>query len=168
MIDCYGSRAQQAFAAAEELERVSNRTQEGLLNQILTRVNDAVLVTKGTRSILPNALAASRLRWLQQLGARLVTMMSRIQNMTSNTYNTVISMNANVTWLCSQVLLLEAPIVLIDSHGDRMPVHLKAISSWDAFDALIEVSIAPDAFLISLAGWSNQRHRRVLYLQVLL
>ncbi|KAL9083194.1 MAG: hypothetical protein Q9159_005916 [Coniocarpon cinnabarinum] len=138
-IEMHGSKTHQALAAAEEVRKASDQTQEGLLNLILTRVNNAVSISEDTSNILQQTVSISRIRWLQQLGSKLMDMMTNIQTSTLNICANVRSLNDRMSELCSQVLLMEAPIVLIDSHGRRMPMHLQFINSWEAFDAVMEV-----------------------------
>ena len=138
-IDFYGSETKQALAAAEELERASNRTQEGLLQQILTRVDKAVFVSKNTHLALQKALSLTRLSWLRHLGSELMAMMAKVQSITFKTYATVLSLNDKVTWLSSQTILLQEPCILTDALGRPSPLHVQFINCWDALDAVLEI-----------------------------
>ena len=139
MIHLHGSQTQQAFAAAGELERASNRTQEGLLRQILIRVDKAVFLSGKTNLALQKALSLTRLSWLRQWGSEVMAMMAKVQSVTFKTYTTVLSLNEKLTWLSSQVLLLHGTCTLIDALGRLSPLQVQFVDCWDALDAVLEV-----------------------------
>lgn len=96
-------------------------------------------ISKQARDILYENIYVSHLQWLKQLGRRLTTIMFQLQSFAFKTYSVVLAINRKLEWLCNECLLLDSPMILTDSLGRRLPIHLQFINSWDAFDAAMEV-----------------------------
>jgi hypothetical protein len=76
--------------------------------------------------------------WLRQLGSELKGLLHRSIAINIATYQAV---TRSQTPLPSRLErgLIEAPVILEDAIGRIAPVHLQFVTSWDAFDAVLEI-----------------------------
>ena len=160
MLGCCDERAQQVAEAANKSNKTSSGVQEGLLNQLLTRVNETVSLSTCANATMRKASSLIRggpIRSLQRLCSILVTMVSRLQEMSFETYEVTLSIRSQLSCLTAQCLLNEKPSILVDSLGRRTPIPLQFVNSWAAFEAVLEVR------------FENQHgHRKVLDRQYVL
>ncbi|KAL9093114.1 MAG: hypothetical protein Q9159_000473 [Coniocarpon cinnabarinum] len=158
MVDCHGTKTQENSAAANALARAFHKEQGGLLSKVVTRLNGLVSMSEDTRRLTQQVLALCRIDRLQAFGSKLIVMMTSVQAATFQTYTSVLSINAKMSWLRSEVLLMDAPLLLTDPLGRRMPIHLQFITSWKAFYAVLGVRYSfPQIRFRNLPG-----HRKVI------
>jgi hypothetical protein len=119
--------------------------QESNLNKhqtILIAINDRLddtnrLISSGN-SVTNKLADALRLDWLRQLGTELKGYMRRIIAMNVATYHAVISIQSALPGRLERGLI-EEPFILEDAVGRIAPVHLQFVTSWDAFNAVLEI-----------------------------
>ncbi|PVI02417.1 hypothetical protein DM02DRAFT_487375, partial [Periconia macrospinosa] len=95
------------------------------------------LITSGN-SISSKIADAVRLDWLRQLGSELKGFMRRIMAMNIATYHAVLSIQSALPSYRERGLI-EEPFILEDPIGRVAPVHLQFVTSWDAFNAVLEI-----------------------------
>jgi len=108
----------------------------------LITINDRLeetnrLITSGN-SVTAKIADALRFDWLQKLGIELKQYMRRIIAMNIATYHAVISIQSALPNHLERGLI-EEPFVLEDAIGRIAPVHLQFVTSWDAFNAVLQI-----------------------------
>jgi hypothetical protein len=79
-----------------------------------------------------------RLEWLKQLSGELKSLMVGVFVTNVSTYRAVLALQACLPSRLERVLIQE-PFILEDAIGRIFPVHLQFVSSWEAFDAVLEL-----------------------------
>ncbi|KAF2445023.1 hypothetical protein P171DRAFT_514070 [Karstenula rhodostoma CBS 690.94] len=117
-------------------QRISS--QQALLLDVRGRIDNATQhITQGNISISKIA-DALRLDWLRQLGTDLKSLMHKVIATNIATYHAIVSIQ---TVLSSRLerTLIEEPFILEDPIGRIAPVHLQFVTSWEAFNAVLEL-----------------------------
>ena len=127
-------RLDQARDQADE----KNNQQNVTLLTIQTRLEDANRQIESGNSILGKVTDALRLDWLRQLGSDLKALMRRAIATNIATYQAVLSIQAILPSRLERTMI-EEPFILEDPIGRIAPVHLQFVTSWDAFNAVLEV-----------------------------
>ncbi|CAD6575091.1 MAG: hypothetical protein ASARMPRED_007053 [Alectoria sarmentosa] len=83
-------------------------------------------------------LTASVLNWIHQLGRELKAFMRKIFAMNVATYNAIMDMRGQLPSHLERSLFQE-PFILEDGIGRIAPVHMQFITSWEAFDSVLEM-----------------------------
>ncbi|ORX97798.1 hypothetical protein BCR34DRAFT_456510, partial [Clohesyomyces aquaticus] len=138
-LDALCQTARRAVDRCKELQNEASLTrQNAVLLTIQERVEDNNrLITVGD-SVTNKIADALRLDWLRQLGTELKGFMRRIIAMNIATYHAVVSIQSALpSWL--ERGLIEEPFILEDAIGRVAPVHLQFVTSWDAFNAILEI-----------------------------
>ena len=117
----------------------SDQTQQGLLEEVLSRIDSSIQISTSTNRTLQRALVFPRLKSIRQLGTTLMAMMLRIQKTTFKTYHTILSIQSQVCSLTAQCRLIETPSLLVDALGRRTPISPQFIDSWAAFEAVLKI-----------------------------
>jgi hypothetical protein len=113
-------------------------SQQALLLDVRDRINNATQhITNGNMSMSKIA-DALRLDWLRQLGTDLKSLMHKVIATNIATYHAIVSIQ---TVLSSRLerTLIEEPFILEDPIGRMAPVHLQFVTSWEAFNAVLEI-----------------------------
>jgi hypothetical protein len=84
------------------------------------------------------AKATERLEWVKQLGLQLRTLIYGVMAGNFRIYKEVIAVQKMLTGHISRSLA-EDPFILEDAIGRIAPVHLRFITSWDAFEAVLQL-----------------------------
>lgn len=79
-----------------------------------------------------------RLEWLKKLSTELKSLMAGVFVTNVAVYRAVLALQACLPSRLERVLIQE-PFILEDAIGRISPVHLQFISSWEAFDAVLEL-----------------------------
>lgn len=103
----------------DQLEKNNQLTQTG--NEISTRISSVL-----------------KLEWFRQLGEELKNFMRRIFIMNIATYRAVIDIQSGLPSQLERSLYQE-PFILEDAIGRVAPVHMQFVSSWEAFDSVLDL-----------------------------
>lgn len=131
--DDIGSHVTKSEQRMQSCQEVQDRT----LVEVRTRLTENnQLISAG------NTLAdrmSERLDWIRKLGSDLRSFMVRIIAGNLAIYQEVIAIRKSIGALHRP--LNEDPFILEDALGRIAPVHLRFITSWDAFDAVMELRL---------------------------
>lgn len=116
----------------------SAECQQKLLEEVKTRLDDVQKQTERCSTNSTKIMETLRLGWVQQLGRELKTFMRNIFLTNIAIYNAVIDIRGRLPGHLEKCLYQE-PFILEDSIGRIAPVHMQFISSWNAFDAVLEL-----------------------------
>ena len=109
-----------------------------VLLSIHERLEDTNRFITSSNSVTSKIADTLRLDWLRQLGTELKGFLRRIIAMNIATYHAVISIQAALPSRLERGLI-EEPFILEDAIGRIAPVHLQFVTSWDAFNAVLEI-----------------------------
>jgi hypothetical protein len=128
----------------EHIVSIQQRNESSLTKQdtallaISNRLEDTNRSINAGNAIASKMADALRLDWLRQLGAELKGFMRRIIAMNIATYHAVISIQSSLPGRLERCLA-EEPFILEDAFGRVAPVHLQFVTSWEAFNAVLEI-----------------------------
>jgi hypothetical protein len=105
------------------------------LRDRMENANDGI---NAGNSVLGKISEALRIDWLRQLGSELKGLLYRSIAINIATYQVVIR-NQTPLPIRLERGLIEEPVILEDAIGRIAPVHLQFVTSWDAFDAVLEI-----------------------------
>jgi uncharacterized Zn finger protein (UPF0148 family) len=122
----------------EQRNQAANTSQHVMLCTLRDRIEIANDGINAGNSVLGKLSEALRMDWLRQLGSELKGLLHRSIAINIATYQAVIR---SQTPLPSRLErgLIEEPVILEDAIGRIAPVHLQFVTSWDAFDAVLEI-----------------------------
>ena len=112
--------------------------QDATLLAISNRLEDTNRLITDGNTVTSKIADALRLDWLRQLGTELKGFMRRIISMNIATYHAVISIQSSLPGRLERSLI-EEPFILEDAIGRVAPVHLQFVTSWEAFNAVLEL-----------------------------
>ena len=115
----------------------SAKDQKRLLEDVKSRLDDVQKQTESINSTSSKVLEALRLDWIRQLGQELKNFMRKIVLTNVAIYQAVTEIRSQLPSRLERCLYQE-PFLLEDAIGRIAPVHMQFISSWDAFDAVLE------------------------------
>lgn len=122
----------------QQQNRSNMDKQAAVLLSIQERLdNTNHLITAGN-TVTSKIADALRLDWLRQLGSELKGFMRRIIAMNIATYHAVISIQTALPNHLERGLI-EEPFILEDAIGRIAPVHLQFVTSWEAFNAVLQI-----------------------------
>jgi hypothetical protein len=109
-----------------------------MLSTLRDRIEDANEGINAGNSILGKLSDVLRMDWLRQLGAELKGLLYQSIAINIATYQAIVS---NQTSLPSRLErgLIDDPVILEDAIGRMAPMHLQFITSWEAFNAILEI-----------------------------
>ncbi|KAJ4305461.1 hypothetical protein N0V90_000992 [Kalmusia sp. IMI 367209] len=112
--------------------------QHALLLEVKDRISNATQQITNGNTALSKITDALRLDWLRQLGSDLKSLLRKVIATNIVTYHAIVSIQ---TVLSSRLerTLIEEPFILEDPIGRIAPVHLQFVTSWDAFNAVLEI-----------------------------
>jgi hypothetical protein len=116
----------------------SDRRRDTTLNDIQKRIEEANQGIDTSNNMLTKVSGALRMDWLRQLGSELTALMRRAFAINIATYHAVINIQKVFPSRLERGLL-EEPFILEDPIGRIAPVHLQFVTSWDAFNAILEI-----------------------------
>ncbi|KAF2274241.1 uncharacterized protein EI97DRAFT_435336 [Westerdykella ornata] len=118
--------------------RAHDAKQDTTLLAIDQKVSQNNRIVQQNLSMTSSIAQALRLSWLRHLPAELKTLMSRIVTMHMETYQAILRIHSLLLSGAPEKSLIEEPFILEDAIGRVAPVHLQFITSWDAFEAVLE------------------------------
>ncbi|KAH3987371.1 hypothetical protein HBH70_009260 [Parastagonospora nodorum] len=138
LLDLSRKEINKRLEQANERHNLANSSHQALLCDIQGRIEDANRGIDTNNSILGKVTDALRLDWLRQLGSELKGLLHRSIAINLATYQAVISNQVSLPSRLERGLI-EEPVILEDALGRIAPVHLQFVTSWDAFDAILEI-----------------------------
>ncbi|KAH5540271.1 hypothetical protein HBI27_106670 [Parastagonospora nodorum] len=138
LMNITGRNMRDHMTSIKQLDESNARKQDAILKSINDRLDDTNRLIACGSLVTANIAEALRLDWLRQLGTELKVFMRRIIAMNIATYHAVISIQAALPSRLERSLI-EEPFVLEDAIGRIAPVHLQFVTSWDAFNAVLEI-----------------------------
>lgn len=109
-----------------------------LIIEVREQLRESNRLISASTHIAKNIAENLRLEWFRQLGSDLKLMTQRIFTMNVATYNALLAIKSGFPSHLERSLIQE-PFILEDAIGRISPVHLQFISSWEAFDAVLEL-----------------------------
>ncbi|CAN9225294.1 unnamed protein product [Alternaria alternata] len=89
-------------------------------------------------SVLGKLSETLKLDWLRQLGSELVGLMRSAMMVNFATYSAVIRLQNALPGHLERALI-DDPVILEDPIGHCVPVHLQFVTSWEAFNSVLEI-----------------------------
>lgn len=123
---------------AEHKSQDSVNKQNTLLAEVNDRLKENTKLILAGIAISKKVASALRLQWFCQLGLELKDFMRRIFALNVATYQAVISIQRGLPSHLERTLIQE-PFILDDAIGRIAPVHMQFITSWEAFDSVLEL-----------------------------
>jgi hypothetical protein len=120
--------------SSTKTERFLTR-QDTTLKNIQDRLETSRRLISTSNTILSNM--SEHLEWIKKLGSDLTAFTARIMAKNVAIYKEVLAIRTTLTQISRP--LAEDPIILEDALGRIAPVHLRFITSWEAFDAVMEL-----------------------------
>jgi hypothetical protein len=115
-----------------------SRSQSALILEVrgrLREINSLIATAKTTTEKVADSI---ELGWLRRRGSELKLLMQRIFAINVATYKAVLVLQAVLPSHLER-LLIQEPFILEDAIGRISPLHMKFISSWEAFDSVLEI-----------------------------
>jgi hypothetical protein len=112
--------------------------QNVLLRDIQARLDENTHLLKSSNSYTESLAGALKLDWLRTLGSELKGLMGRILVMNFAIFRAVLEIRASLPSHLERSLIHE-PFLLEDAIGRIAPVHMQFITSWEAFDSVLDV-----------------------------
>ena len=122
----------------ETEDQQASTEQTKLLHEINSRLQNKDLTISSQDATAVSTVESQRRRWLTQLSTELKGFMQRIFRLNVKTYASVLRIESIITSHLEKTLLQE-PFILEDAIGRLAPVHMQFITSWEAFDAVLEL-----------------------------
>jgi hypothetical protein len=137
-MDINGRNIRDQMTTATQQNESNLNKQDAILKSINDRLENANLLITAGNSVTAKLTDALRLDWLRKLGTELKGYMHRIIAMNIATYHAVISIQSALPGRLERGLI-EEPFILEDAIGRIAPVHLQFVTSWDAFNAVLQI-----------------------------
>ena len=118
--------------------KASSDAQQLLLQEIKEKLDENSHQVRSVSTVTAKFSESLRLGWIRQLGEELKGWMMKIYSVHIATYNAVIDIRGRLPGHLERVLYQE-PFILEDGIGRIAPVHMQFISSWEAFDSVLEL-----------------------------
>ena len=124
--------------------RLYTRIEEGQREQILLLNNISSQVRENNKQIRAGNTAISRLvgsvniEWFRSLNVDIKRLLQNIFLTVSTTYEVILNIQRRLPSHLER-RLYQAPFELEDAHNRIRPVHMDCITSWEEFDAWLEV-----------------------------
>ena len=112
--------------------------QKSLLSEVREHLSDNSKLVSAARDISGKVLDALRLEWFQRFAQELKSFMRNIFFVNVATYKAIKAVQQGLPNLLERTLYQE-PFILEDAMGRIAPVHMQFISSWEAFDSVLEL-----------------------------
>ena len=116
----------------------SSKEQQRLLEDVKNKLEENNQQIRAGNANIQKLSAVLRLDWVRQLGNDLKTFMRKICVMHMATYKAILDIRGCLPSHLERSLYQE-PFILEDAIGRIAPVHMQFISSWEAFDSVLEL-----------------------------
>ena len=116
----------------------ASKEQELLLKDVKDKLEESNKQIRAGNAVTLKIAEALRLDWIRQLGNDLKTFMRKIVVMNIATYKAIMDIRRCLPSHLERSLYQE-PFILEDAIGRIAPVHMQFISSWQAFDSVLEL-----------------------------
>lgn len=116
----------------------SSKKQQLLLEDVNGKLEENNKQVRAANAVTLRILEALRLDWIRQLGNELKSLMRKIYIINVATYKAIIDIRRCLPSHLERSLYQE-PFILEDAMGRIAPVHMQFISSWEAFDCVLEL-----------------------------
>ncbi len=116
----------------------ASKEQELLLKDVKDKLEESNKQIRAGNAVTLKISEALRLDWIRQLGNDLKTFMRKIFVMNIATYKAIMDIRRCLPSHLERSLYQE-PFILEDAIGRIAPVHMQFISSWQAFDSVLEL-----------------------------
>ena len=126
------------LADSDAKARASFEEQHLLLEELKDQLDENNRQIRAGNAVTTKISEALRLDWIRQLGHELKGWMQKIFFQNIATYNAVIDIRGRLPSRLERGLYQE-PFILEDGIGRIAPVHMQFISSWEAFDSVLEL-----------------------------
>lgn len=123
---------------SEGKAEISFKDQKFLLEELKDQLNENNEQIKAGNAVTLKISETLRLNWIRQLGQDLKNFMQRVFVMNVATYNAVKEIEGRLPSQLERSMYQE-PFILEDSIGRIAPVHMQFITSWEAFDSVLEL-----------------------------
>ena len=109
-------------------------SQDAALQEIRSRLDENE--KQVTRSHCLSSKLTERVEWIKHLGCELRSLIQQVIRVSFRNYRLLVRIDKAVTaGICRP--MTEEPIIFEDALGRIAPIHLRFISSWEAFDAIL-------------------------------
>jgi hypothetical protein len=115
-----------------------SETQDALIVEVRDRLKENNSLISIGNTVTTKIADTLRLDWFRKLGSELKSLMERIFTTNVAIYKAVVSLQAGLPSYLERSMIQE-PFILEDAIGRMSPVHMQFISSWEAFDAVLEL-----------------------------
>jgi hypothetical protein len=115
-----------------------SETQDALIVEVRDRLKENNSLISIGNTVTTKIADTLRLDWFRKLGSELKSLMERIFTTNVAIYKAVVALQAGLPSHLERSMIQE-PFILEDAIGRMSPVHMQFISSWEAFDAVLEL-----------------------------
>lgn len=115
-----------------------SETQDALIAEVRDRLKENNSLISVGNTVTTRIADTLRLNWFRKLGSELKSLMERIFTTNVAIYKAVVALQAGLPSYLERSIIQE-PFILEDAIGRMSPVHMQFISSWEAFDAVLEL-----------------------------
>lgn len=115
-----------------------SETQDALIVEVRDRLKENNSLISIGNTVTTKIADTLRLDWFRKLGSELKSLMERIFTTNVAIYKAVVALQAGLPSYLERSMIQE-PFILEDAIGRMSPVHMQFISSWEAFDAVLEL-----------------------------
>ena len=133
-----GERLHARLALSEGRIEISSNEQQLLLRDLNAQLEENNKQIQAGNAVTKRISEALRLDWVRQLGSDLKTFMRKIFFINVATYKAIMDLRRCLPGHLERSLYQE-PFILEDAIGRIAPVHMQFISSWEAFDSVLEL-----------------------------
>ena len=127
----------QQSATDGKIGNIAN-TQIGMLKDLRNRLDENTQLVARTKSYAERAAEALKLDWLRQLGADMKGLMQKILAMNLRIFQVMLEIRGRLPTHLERCLIHE-PFMLEDAIGRIVPVYTQFISSWAAFESVLDI-----------------------------
>jgi hypothetical protein len=115
-----------------------SEAQDALIVEVRDRLKENNSLISIGNTVTTKIADTLRLDWFRKLGSELKSLMERIFTTNVAIYKAVVALQAGLPGYLERSMIQE-PFILEDAIGRMSPVHMQFISSWEAFDAVLEL-----------------------------
>lgn len=108
-----------------------------MLVQLKERLEENNVLILPSNSIITQVIDALQARGIHQLRAKLTDIMQRLATLNIASYNALIAIQGSPS-RGPDIASIQEPFMLVDPIACITPFHLKSITSWEIFDAVLD------------------------------
>ncbi|KAE9370054.1 hypothetical protein N431DRAFT_344057 [Stipitochalara longipes BDJ] len=133
--------------------------QKTALEEVRKQLEENNSLIKEHNKSLADITEVPRLQWVKQIGCDIKYMMFKIFAVNIAMYKAVLNIQAGLPSSLERALIQE-PFILEDAIGRIAPIHMQFISSWEAFEAVLELRFrnAPGYRKVQNRKYTFQEH----------